>query len=791
MKKRPNGSVKSAKSVRAVLLPAALIAVVGYCLVQAATAQPAPNRIAEILVRGNNQNSTNAILNVVKTRVGDVFDDAIVQADVKRLLDTGRYVRVTLEKDQAPQGVRLTFVVVEAPLIKRVILRGNKAFDYAALTTEAGVSTGAALNRDAVEAGRQAILKKYRSEGYPFAEVTLDARAYQDDQEVVYSIVEGQQVVISKVSFQGNEYFSTLRMKIETATMAKFWPFTKGLLDMDQIDGDATKIRNLYVEEGYLDAEVGRQLDYSDDKKEVRVTFLIREGERYRVNKVVFQGNKVFSDEQLAGRLTLSQGQFFTMVSLRRDLKKVQDTYGELGYINAKVDFRKQYLDPQAPLPDWAGRLPGKPALLNLIIKIDEYDQYRIGQVIIRGNGVTQARVIRRELRFFPEQLYDTVAVDESKKRLTETRLFEKVNITPSGKGEGVRDALVEVTEGQTASFMVGVGISSRDGLIGNISFTQRNFDITGWPTDQHPMFKGDAFKGAGQTLNVTFEPGIQVMRASIDWFEPYVFDQPYAVDAKVFAFDRQREQYWETRVGTVGSLGHTFANRWYGELAATVQDVIIHNLDDDAVPEVREVEGGNLEFSLKGTLARNRTDSRWMPTTGDSLRVSYEQTTGDFNFGRASGDYYIYHTVYTDALERKHVIAGHFAAGDIIGSSPVFENYYGGGLGSIRGFKYRGISPRSPGTDIPIGGKFLLFAGGEYSAPLIADVIRGVVFVDTGTVEQDIGITSYRASVGFGLRWVIPFFGPIPMALDFGFPIVKNSQDDTQILSFTLGWTF
>jgi outer membrane protein insertion porin family len=787
---RPNGTFVSAKPVRTVLLSAALVAVV-YCLVQAATAGPAPTRVAEILVRGNNQMSANAILNVAKVRVGDVFDDSIVQADVQRLLDTGRYVRATVEKEMTPQGVRLTFVVVEAPLIKRVVIRGNKAFDYATLTAEAGMATGAALNRDAAEAGRQAIQKKYRSEGYPFAEVALDAKAFGDDQEVVYSIVEGQQVKISKVGFKGNVYFSTLKLKIETSTMARWWPFIKGQLDLDAVDGDCSKIRNLYVEDGFLDAEVGRQLDYSDDKTEVRVTFLIREGERYRVNKVIFQGNKVFSDEQLAGRLTLAQGQFFTLVSLRRDLKKLQDTYGELGYINARVDFRKQYLDPATTAPDWAGKLPGKPALLNLVIRIDEYDQYRIGQVIIRGNNITQARVIRREMRFFPEQLYDTVAVDESKKRLTETRLFEKVNITPSGKGEGVRDALVEVTEGQTANFMVGVGVSSRDGLVGNISFVQRNFDISGWPSDQRPFSKGDAFKGAGQVLSITVEPGIEVMRASIDWFEPYVFDKPYAVDAKVFAFDRQREDYWETRVGAVGSLGHTFANRWYGELAATVQDVIIHNLDSDAVPEVRQVEGSNFEFSVKGTLARNRTDSRWMPTTGDSLRISYEQTTGSFNFGRASGDYYIYHTVYTDALERKHVLAGHFAVGDIIGDSPVFENYYGGGLGSIRGFRYRGISPRSAGTDTPIGGKFMMFAGGEYSAPLISDVIRGVVFLDTGTVEKDFGVTTYRASVGFGLRWIIPFFGPIPMALDFGFPIAKDKQDDTQVLSFTLGWTF
>ena len=108
-----------------------------------------------------------------------------------------------------------------------------------------------------------------------------------------------------------------------------------------------------------------------------------------------------------------------------------------------------------------------------------------------------------------------------------------------------------------------------------------------------------------------------------------------------------------------------------------------------------------------------------------------------------------------------------------------------------MRGFRYRGISPRSMGTADQIGGDFMIFAGTEYTFPLVADVIRGVVFLDTGTVESSIEITTYRVSAGFGIRWIIPFFGPVPMSLDFGWPLVKDDQDDTRVLSFTFGWTF
>lgn len=753
-------------------------------------AQPAGGRIAEIHVRGNNRMTTNAILEKVKVRVGDTFDPAIAQADVQRLLDTNRFFSVTMEKTQAPEGIVLTFVIVERPAITQIVFKGNKAFDFSALSGELGFSAGGPLGHETAEIGRQALLKKYHSEGYHFAEVTLDPAALEERQELLYTVVEGPQVKIRKILVEGNHFFSTFRIKWDISTSARFWPFIKGYLDVEQVEADVTKIRNLYVDEGYLDAEVGRRFDFSDNKKDVRITFFIREGDRYRVNEVIFQGSKVFSSETLAGRIKLHQGEFLTTLGLRRDLKALQDTYGEYGYIDARVDVRKRFLDPQKPPPAWAAPL-GKPGLLDVVFTIEESDQYHIGQVIIRGNNVTQDRVIRRQLTFAPPQLYDTRAVNESRRYLEEMRLFEKVDITPTGKAPGVRDALVQVTEGKTAEFMVGVGISSRDGLLGNISFAQRNFDLFAWPGARKEFSGGEPFKGAGQTLRVTLEPGVDVMRASIDWFEPFLMDQPYTLGVRAFAFNRTWEDYDETRYGALGSLGHSFKNRWYAELAARVEAIDISNLADDAPPEAREVEGTNTLLGLKGALTRNRTDSRWLPSTGDHLYLSYEQVAGDFQFGRANVDYHIYGTVYTDALERKHILAGRASLGQIVGDAPLFERLYGGGLGSVRGFRYRGISPRSVGTDKAIGGNFSLFLGGEYSAPLVAELIRGVVFLDSGTVEKDTSIGTYRVSAGFGLRWIIPFFGQVPMSLDFAWPLLKDPQDDTQVFSFSLGWTF
>jgi outer membrane protein insertion porin family len=194
---------------------------------------------------------------------------------------------------------------------------------------------------------------------------------------------------------------------------------------------------------------------------------------------------------------------------------------------------------------------------------------------------------------------------------------------------------------------------------------------------------------------------------------------------------------------------------------------------------------------SIKGTLVRDRTDSRWLPSDGDRFEFSYEQFYGDYPFGRLDASYRIYRTLYTNAAEEKHILAGKLSAGQIVGDAPVFESYYAGGLRSLRGFEYRGVSPRGTNTDDPIGGDWRLLLSTEYSYPIIGDTLRGVLFLDTGTVEDDLSLSKYRVSAGFGFRWTVPLFGPVPISLDFGFPLAKEDEDDTQVFSFTLGWTF
>ena len=144
-----------------------------------------------------------------------------------------------------------------------------------------------------------------------------------------------------------------------------------------------------------------------------------------------------------------------------------------------------------------------------------------------------------------------------------------------------------------------------------------------------------------------------------------------------------------------------------------------------------------------------------------------------------------------TDILDRKSVLAVRADAAYIVGDAPVFERYYAGGFGSLRGFAYRGVSPRSGIKENVVGGDFILLSGGEYSFPLYGKNFRGVTFVDMGTVEERLEITDWRVSVGFGLRIQVDFFGPVPIVFDFGFPLVKGDDDDTQVFNFAFGASF
>ena len=163
----------------------------------------------------------------------------------------------------------------------------------------------------------------------------------------------------------------------------------------------------------------------------------------------------------------------------------------------------------------------------------------------------------------------------------------------------------------------------------------------------------------------------------------------------------------------------------------------------------------------------------------------------GDYLFGKLTSSYTRHWTVAIDDQDRHSIVSTYGRFGQIFGDAPVFERFYAGGIGSLRGFDFRGISPRDGIRNNRIGGDFMLLTGADYSFPLYSKVFRGVFFADMGTVEEDFGINSWRASVGAGIRLTLDIFGTIPMEFDFAIPVSKDGDDDTRIFSFFIGLPF
>jgi outer membrane protein insertion porin family len=776
------------------------------CLAQAAPPATAPRTpagmgaaeqfkgrtVEDVRVVGNNAVSVAAIRNLIRTREGEPFDPATAVEDAQRVYGLRKFVNVEPRVEPTATGVIVIFQVTEQKQIKNVTFRGNTAVDTGALRDAVDVKVGEAIDPFRVNVARQNIERLYKEKNHPFAQVRVDEDALVRG-DVVFTITEGPDVRVRRVQILGNHSFTDDKLKDQIKTRHWIWIFRTGNYDPEQIDEDVASLRKWYEDHGFFDVRVGRKTEWSADQSEVMVTFVIEEGPHYKVDQVSFRGNATVPEAQLRKQLKLTEGRYYDADVLRRDVRSIVRAYSPFGFIYQPTETdrerAKDYLqvNPQPVLRKEAGTV-------GLVYDISEGKPFHIGRIRVRGNERVQDKVFLREMHVSPGQLYNSGEIQDAQDRIKGTRLVNNATITPIGNDPDTRDLLVEVQETQTAFFMIGAGITSNAGVLGSISYEQRNFDIANWPNSLEEAFSRRAFTGAGQYFRILLEPGTEQTRARITWEEPWMFDQPYSLRTDAYYSTRQREHWDETRTGGALTLGHRFTNEFSARVTARGEDVFVHNISDPfhRAPEIAAAEGHHTLTSAGIAARYDTTDSRIFPTRGYSVDAAYEYAGafgGEYDYSKFTLGLNYYQTVKEDLLERKTVLTYRADAGYITPDAPFFERFYGGGLGSIRGFRYRGISPRSGPDEDPVGGDFSLTGTVELNFPIAGDMLRGVVFADAGTVEQDFRFGTIRSSVGFGVRLTLPIFGQLPLALDFGIPITKDSQDDTRFISFSLGY--
>jgi outer membrane protein insertion porin family len=356
---------------------------------------------------------------------------------------------------------------------------------------------------------------------------------------------------------------------------------------------------------------------------------------------------------------------------------------------------------------------------------------------------------------------------------------------------EPYADIDVMVDETRTGRFMFGVGINSDAGVTAQITVDERNFDITRPPTSIDDILNGTAWRGAGQGFRFEAMPGSQLQRYLVSFTEPYLFDTPISFSTSGYYYNRRYFDWTETRAGGRMGLGYRVTPDLSLSTSVRAEAVEVEDPRVVGVEELDRVLGTSDLFTGRVSLTQDTRDSPFAATEGHYLELAYEQGFGSFDYPRAEFDYRQYFLLRErpDGSGR-HTLSYNFRLGFSGDDTPLYEHYFAGGYSTLRGFNFRGASPMDMG--VTVGGNFQMLNSVEYLFPLTADdMLKGVVFTDFGTVEEDIEINAenYRVAPGFGLRIFVPAMGPAPIALDFAFPVAMADTDRERMFSFFIGF--
>lgn len=745
--------------------------------------------VREVILDGLKRVDPQFVYNQIRTTVGEPFSmELINDNDIRNLTRLNEFKRIGVEaRLHSDGGVIVRFIFDEWPLASDIQVVGNRSLSDQVLLKPIILRPGDPLDTYQINLARERIIELYKQAGFHLVEVTIDTPALTENNAVIFHVREGPRVKIKQIEFRGNNNFESklLQSKIKTKTAVPF--LRQGRLEDDVMNTDVRTLLEYYQDRGFLDVRVDRQIDLSNDLKESKIIFLIDEGPLYTMRDVKVYGATRLHSAQLSALMQIKPGDVYSRDKVLKSKQAIEEAYGLLGYIDVNVDVQH--------LRDTTTNV------VDLVLTVYEGDLSMTGEVRVIGNKLTKREVILRESLLRLGRPLSKPALDETERRLHNTRLFQqdKIAVTPQSPdpdNPGFRDVVIEVAEDNTGAFNFGGAVSSDLGVYGAISVEQRNFDSADYPENFSEFIKGRAFRGGGQTFNISLQPGNQVSNYSVSLTEPYLFGTDNSLNSSVLYTERVRESFDETRWGGRLRLGRRLGEIWRGDVFTRYHSINLHDIDVDAPRDVFAVQDEKIVTGLGFSLVRSTFDNGINPSKGTRIELSVEQIGalgGDFDFTRLNAGHTFIVTIDEDFLGRKSLITFKTDIGyQFGGTTPTYERFYLGGR-SLRGFDYRTVSPKGiknntglVGTD-PVGGDWLFAWGAQYSFPMVDQYIGGVFFVDTGTVTNDPGFEQYRVAVGTGLRLFIPQFGQAPLAFDLAWPIALQDGDQKRLFSFSI----
>ena len=721
-----------------------------------------PIIIRDLVIEGTRRVQEAVILGRILSRPGSPFSPHQLSEDVRNIFALGFFDDVRTRVEDFEGGVKLTFQIVERPFVRDVEFSGNKRITSDTLREKIELKLGSVYNPVDVQRAREKLKDYFEEEGYFEVQITPETENFPDgDVRIVFSIVEGRRITIDSIVISGNKGLKSGQIKDVMQVQERQYFILRGTLQRQKLDDDVERIISLYNDHGFVQARV-EGTDLAVDRERARVTITIRviEGPQYMVGKVDIKGNTMLPESELRRNIKIKPGDVFSRSKIRDAMRDVGDLYSTIGRASAEIIPRTDQL--------------GDPPRMDLLFDINEGPEVYVERINIAGNTRSQDKILRREIQLTEGELFTLQKMQRSRQRLVNLGFFDTVNVSTAPGADKTKIIVnVDVVERPTGIFSIGGGFSSVDSFLGTIDLSQRNFLGRGWE------------------VSVRLRGGLNTQQGIISFTEPWFLDRPLSAGFDLYNTRRVYDEYDLNSLGGTLRLSHPFWDYWRWHVQYRISQDRISDVVANASQDLKDQEGTHVTSLIAVSAVRDSRDNTVAPNKGGTAMGLFEVAGlgGDVQFIKMVGN-----AAYWKPIWFNHILSGRVEGGWGIpwGSEeefPLFERFYLGGPNTIRGFKFRKVSPIDA-NGVRTGGDIELLGNVEYIIPLPFN-IRLAAFFDTGNV-YGFGVkfdpTDLRYAVGAGVRWLSPF-GPI--RIDYGLNLDRRSGEDPGAFHFSVGSPF
>jgi outer membrane protein insertion porin family len=733
-------------------------------------------KVTDIRVEGLERISAGTVFNYLPIKVGDTIDSKDIVTAIKALFKTGFFSDVRMGRE----GSVLVVYVKERAAISSIKITGNKTLETDKLLEglkDIGLAEGRVFNRSLLDKVEQELRRQYFSLGmYAVRIETTITPLERNRVGILIDISEGEVARIKQIDIVGNHTFSEKKLRknfaLNTPSFLSF--ITKDdQYSKQKLAADLETLRSFYLDRGYINFNINStQVSITPDRKDIYITINISEGEQFKIREVTLSGQLVLKPEDLFPLVKINPGDIFSRKRVTEAVDRISAKLGDQGYAFANVNT----------VPD----VDEKDRLVNLAFIVDPGKRVYVRRVNVKGNITTRDEVLRREMRQMEAGWFSAEQVERSRTRLQKLGFFEDVNVeTPAVPGTTDQvDVNYSVKETASGNITAGAGYSQTSGILFNASVSQDNF------------------LGSGKRVSFAFNNSKVTTLYNFYYTDPY-----YTINgvSRGFGLYYKKTDADQANVSsyTTDSYGATVN---YGipinefdtiRVSPEFQNLKLKETSDSPDQVIDFINQHGDDFNsvlLTGSWAHDTRNKALFADEGGLQSFSVETTVpgSGLDYYKLGYEQRRYVPLTKDLTLSMHAQLGYGDGYGDFNNLPFFENYFAGGVRSVRGFEDNTLGPQDSNGN-PIGGSVQVVGGAEVLFPLPfvegAKSFRLGTFLDIGNVYSDLSsfdVKELRYSVGVSSLWISPL-GPLSVSL--GFPLNAKSGDNVQNFQFTVGF--